>query len=271
MTHKRIDSSAGIAIGPILFVVALLAILATAIAAGSSTFSASSTQESARTLATALIDQCSAYKAAMDRLLMGHNCDPTRLDITPPTFPTGTTWTNGDFTSSNGTNRAGNGNCALYDPRGGTMTFTQVPSATLATPSTGLWGGGYGDPQMDYWAGYPMLSGTHCITGVGTCNAGSSRRANMTLHIFPIRQDVCDEVNSILKNNTSSASVINTNDSAGYNMYAGAGLRTGVSVGTSGGISGSTVREMCGKQVSSATGYVAPYQANVYYCTVLVQ
>lgn len=45
----------GIAIGPILFVVAILAILATAIAAGSSTFASNASQETNRTNSGSMI------------------------------------------------------------------------------------------------------------------------------------------------------------------------------------------------------------------------
>ena len=43
---RRLSPNAGIAIGPILFIIAILAILAAAIAAGSGSFTAGTTSES---------------------------------------------------------------------------------------------------------------------------------------------------------------------------------------------------------------------------------
>src|ERR1700728_5210589 len=53
---RRLASDAGIAIGPILFIIALLGILAAAIAAGSGSFTSSTTNESDETKAAALIN-----------------------------------------------------------------------------------------------------------------------------------------------------------------------------------------------------------------------
>ncbi len=64
----RISAESGIAIGPILFVVAILAILATAIAAGSSTFATSSGQETNRTNAASMIQIGSNLKMGVDRI-----------------------------------------------------------------------------------------------------------------------------------------------------------------------------------------------------------
>jgi hypothetical protein len=66
---NRFARQSGIAIGPILFIVAILAILATAIAAGSSTFATSSGQEAARTNAAALIQIGQNLKLGADRLI----------------------------------------------------------------------------------------------------------------------------------------------------------------------------------------------------------
>ncbi len=67
--QPRLNNEAGIAIGPILFVVAILAILATAIAAGSSTFATSSGQETNRTNAASMIQIGSNLKMGVDRIV----------------------------------------------------------------------------------------------------------------------------------------------------------------------------------------------------------
>jgi len=73
MTKRNFAAAAsnqdGIAIGPILFIVAILAILATAIAAGSSTFATSSGQETNRTNAAAMISLGQSLKMGVDRIV----------------------------------------------------------------------------------------------------------------------------------------------------------------------------------------------------------
>lgn len=49
-------NDSGIAIGPILFVIAVLGILAAAVAAGSGSFSTSSSKESAQAMASTVMD-----------------------------------------------------------------------------------------------------------------------------------------------------------------------------------------------------------------------
>jgi type II secretory pathway pseudopilin PulG len=65
----RLGACAGIAIGPILFVVAILAILAIAIAADSGTFANNASQEANRTNAGALLQIGDTMKLASDRII----------------------------------------------------------------------------------------------------------------------------------------------------------------------------------------------------------
>lgn len=78
---RRLDPQAGIAIGPILFIVAILGILAAAIAAGSGSFTANTSTESARTKAAALIQIGENLKIGMDRITMQGGIDPENVDI----------------------------------------------------------------------------------------------------------------------------------------------------------------------------------------------
>jgi len=82
-----LQSDAGIAIGPILFVVAILGILAAAIAAGSGSFTGSSSTESARTKAAALIQIGQNLKVGADRLVgLGYDADTIHIDVTSTTL-----------------------------------------------------------------------------------------------------------------------------------------------------------------------------------------
>ena len=173
---RRRNGEAGIALGPILFIIAILAILAAAIAAGVGGFVANTGTESDKAMAETLITLCDDYQRAVQWMVMNNGCEVTALDFTPPSVPAGSTWTQGDWTLGNGTNRAGNGQCALFDPRGGLMIFGRLPNAALATPTTGAYsnmnGNGGAGPQVDIWAGYPIFDTSYCINGTGTCSLG---------------------------------------------------------------------------------------------------
>jgi type II secretory pathway pseudopilin PulG len=118
---NRFARQSGIAIGPILFIVAILAILATAIAAGSSTFATSSGQEAARTNAAALIQIGQNLKLGADRLIT-----------------MGTPLVNIVINAANTTNSSD-----IFAPSGGGLV---APSTTLAnTPATDQWVYSYAD------------------------------------------------------------------------------------------------------------------------------
>ena len=61
-------SQSGIAIGPILFVIAILAVLAAAIAAGSGSFNASSSGDSAKTMAAAILQNVNDIETAYQKV-----------------------------------------------------------------------------------------------------------------------------------------------------------------------------------------------------------
>lgn len=114
-TPRRLHADAGIAIGPILFVVAILGILAAAIAAGSGSFTGSSASESVRTKASALIQIGQILRVGADRLIgLGYDVDSINIS------PTATTADND-----------------LFSPSGGGVG---VPSVTMANaPATDVW------------------------------------------------------------------------------------------------------------------------------------
>src|SRR5580704_1567173 len=70
LTRTRQPRNAGIALGPILFIIAILAILAAAIAAGSGSFNAPTATEGDKTKASALIEVGDNLKIGMDRMTM---------------------------------------------------------------------------------------------------------------------------------------------------------------------------------------------------------
>ncbi|MDD4615882.1 MAG: hypothetical protein PHW76_02035 [Alphaproteobacteria bacterium] len=115
-TDKRLSPNAGIAIGPILFIIAILGILAAAIAAGSGTFMGSTTAESNKTKSAALIQIGENLKLGMDQIIMENGISPNDVN-----------------TSYSATDS----NSGLFSPTGG----------GIAQPSPGM----ANDPRVDRW------------------------------------------------------------------------------------------------------------------------
>ncbi|HAX92087.1 MAG TPA: hypothetical protein DCY07_07780 [Rhodospirillaceae bacterium] len=113
--HRRLAPTTGIAIGPILFIIAILGILAAVITAASSAFTAGTTNESSRTKAAALIDIGQHLKIGFERIVSnGIDFDSVIIDPTLTSLDT-----------------------HLFAPAGGGITS---PSPTMAaTPATDVW------------------------------------------------------------------------------------------------------------------------------------
>jgi hypothetical protein len=129
-SQQRLAAEAGIAIGPILFIIAILAILAAAIAAGSGSFTAGTSSEGNRTKASAIIQIGENLKIGLDRLTMENGVVFGAIDF------------NVSNTSTNN---------AMFSPSGGGIT---APSDTLANT-----------PGSDHWL-YPVGA----VPGLGTVN-----------------------------------------------------------------------------------------------------
>ncbi len=157
--EKRFDAEAGIAIGPILFIIAILAILAAAIAAGSGNFTAGTTNESNRTKSAALIQIGENLKTGMDRLVMENEVAFSAVD------------TNVANTS---------GNNELFSPTGGGIT---PPSYSLAN-----------NPSNDGTAAH----GEQYLVFPARRNSWASgyTTASELIAVLAVSQGVCDEVNS---------------------------------------------------------------------------
>jgi len=113
--QSRLASDAGIAIGPILFIISILGILAAAIAAGSGSFTTGTATESNRAKASAIIDIGQNLKIGFDRII-GNGVDFDAVIIDP------------ENTSSS---------YDLFSPLGGGIS---APSVTMAAdPSTDKW------------------------------------------------------------------------------------------------------------------------------------
>ncbi len=127
---SRLPTNAGIAIGPILFIIAILGILAAAIAAGSGSFTTGTNTESNRTKAAAIIEIGQNLKVGFDRIVGN-----------------GTAFASVDINASNTSDTD-----MLFSPTGGGIA---APSTTMAAT-----------PASDSWM-YPLVDMTNLGTGTG--------------------------------------------------------------------------------------------------------
>jgi hypothetical protein len=114
--RERIDFSAGIAIGPILFVVAILAVLVGAIAAGSGGFGSSTADEAARVRASTIVQQAVTIKGAFDRIVV-NGATPSQVVVAETGF-------------------SGSSTLALYGSFGGGITPQSPPRDAVPSGST---------------------------------------------------------------------------------------------------------------------------------------
>ncbi len=129
--ERRFDPDEGIAIGPILFIIAVLGILASAIAAGSGSFNTTTTKESSRAKAAALIDIGQTLKFGVDRLMAYETAfDDIIIGVTDTSGPSD-----------------------LFSPTGGGIG---VPSVTMSA-----------EPTSDVWR-YPLIAIEDVGTSTGS-------------------------------------------------------------------------------------------------------
>ena len=281
MSVHRLHHQRGIALGPILFIIAVLAILAAAIAAGSGGFSANTNTESAKTMAEVAINSCGAFQDAMN-LMLHNGCDPTQIDWTPngSGYPSGTTWTGGDF-SAGGTGHAGSGQCAMFDPRGGGMLFKQLPLAAMIANPTGAYISVFGSAratQIDAFAGYPVFKGDTCFKNVGTC-ADATNTTNLgtvVLFYYYLDTNVCSSINGILRNNLNlPQTYINISYAEYQTVYSGTNVaNSGTQLGLYAGSTPTGINatiEGCGRSSvdnSNGAGVTTSYE---FVCPLMIR
>jgi hypothetical protein len=187
------SSSSGIAIAPILFVIALLAILATAIAAASSTFSSGSGQETARVAASTMLDLCTQHRTAVSRV-MALGCTENQISF-ENSIVSG--YTNGSAPSDQ--------HCHIFHPQGGGLVYRPLP-AEYAWRSTG-------DMSLVYKPGemFDRFAADNRIPSLGS---DADYAGNELIYaVINIRGDICDQINSQLKNPDKSTMFAGPNTS----------------------------------------------------------
>jgi type II secretory pathway pseudopilin PulG len=178
----------GIAIAPILFLIAILAILAIAISAGSSTFSAGNDQEKARVGATSIISYANAIKQAFDRMRLSGQFPETTISF-QHTLPlvSGSTWT-GNYDNTNCTNN----NCNLFLANNISPNFFQ--DYVISVPS-----------------GYPTNWGIMGASGFSAfqgLNLGTSLN-DLFFIVYNLRPDVCAAINRLLSLSDTTNGTLN--------------------------------------------------------------
>lgn len=186
------SGQSGIALGPIIFIIAILAILAAMISAGSSSFNGSSTAEGNKTKATAMIQIGDTLRQGMDRLTMEN----------------GIAWGSWVINAANTINTVD-----LYSPSGGGI---QPPSIALS-----------GNAASDIWY-YPQAS----INGLGTTSGEQLAVINVTQGVCQQINNRANGYNGVptidaggsMKTNGSLGTSISanmTNTSPIYGKYVG--------------------------------------------------
>ncbi|QQR68709.1 MAG: hypothetical protein IPI58_07660 [Alphaproteobacteria bacterium] len=118
-------SESGIAIGPILWVVAILAVLAAAIAAGSGVFNGDISAVKAKAQASAILEQANLLTIAVQRVV-GHGCTDTQISFENPMVS--------GYVNSNAPSDK---SCHVFDVNGGGINFPTITASTSDTTDGG--------------------------------------------------------------------------------------------------------------------------------------
>ncbi len=120
MQQRTLNNQDGIAIGEILFIIAVLAILAAAIASGAGSFNANTNNDSAKTKAGTIIQQADAVAMAVQKVYVENGCADTQISFANPVV---SLYTNPNSPSDN--------SCNVFNQNGGAMLFPTPPQGSL--------------------------------------------------------------------------------------------------------------------------------------------
>ena len=201
MNLRTLNNQDGIALGPILFIIAILAILAGVIAAGSGAFNANTNTESVKSKAETLIQIGQNLQNGMQRLVIENGVAPSGVSFDP--------------TVTSGTN-------ALFSPQGGGIispSETALCASCYVAGATSLWN-------------YPGVT-FHWILQFGNYPGFSSTGNNSYAFFAPVDSATCTQINSLV-NGIATPSGVNLGTMwpqaviGQYNASAAAGYPTEV-------------------------------------------
>lgn len=169
--HMRNNNQRGIVIGPILAVVALLAVLAAAIAAGSGSFNSDTSAISAKAQASAILQYANEVKFAVERVL-AKGCTDTQISFENP-FVSGYENPNAPSDKS----------CHVFDVNGGGIVWKKPPQ--YETTNGGNW---------FYSGAYDNFFGGRHFGG----DLPPSEVADLTMILPDISLELCNEISGLL-------------------------------------------------------------------------
>ena len=174
MKQRTLNNQDGIALGPILFIIAILAIIAAAIAAGSGGFTANTTTESDKSKAELLLNYADAVDNGVQSLLT-NGCEDTQLNFA-------TSQVGPDFQNPNAPT---DHSCDVFDPRGGNVVYASAPQYAAYWNNYGNW----------WQAGWVILGDVEFMNVGTTCGCGTGN--DLAIGIM-VTQGVCQQINNIL-------------------------------------------------------------------------
>ncbi len=243
MTPRTLNNQDGIALGPILFIIAILAILAGAIAAGAGGFTANTNNDGAKASAHAIMQFSDQVAGAVQRVMAENGCLDTQVNFNNP-IVSGYANPNAPIDHS----------CDIFDPRGGGLVFVNPPAGTTRTNAKDDGTYDFLADEVSGWGGY-----AYCI---GSC----TQELMIELQVAPA---VADALRTILGQSTfiSSGGSHNGGPNA-WGKWAGNYSVHGNGINDGGGGGGRTKSEAifcegaCSSPAKEAYGY--------YYYKVII-
>jgi type II secretory pathway pseudopilin PulG len=161
----------GIVIGPIVWVVAILAVLASAIAAGSGAFNGDTSAIKAKAQATAILEYADSVKTGVGRLL-AKGCNDTGISFENPVVS--------GYTNPNA---PADKSCHVFDINGGGVVFKKRhPDWIDTTP----------DATNEI-----TFSGGNTVIGFGG-PLDKAYSAELIFRFHGVRDDICKQVNQLV-------------------------------------------------------------------------
>ncbi len=183
-TIMKFTKNNGIAIGPILFVVAILAALSAAITAGSGSFNSSTVTQQDRLDAQSLLEVAENVGRGVDRV-MGNGCRDNQISfysdaLSEPQNP----------------NAPADGRCHVFLPQGGGINPPQRISGIDTNAATLQAFADYSGANK-IQPGIAAFSGIFQVVGHGTSTPASSA-SELVMLVVPLRSGVCTAINQML-------------------------------------------------------------------------
>jgi hypothetical protein len=185
---RRLANDHGIAIGPILFIVAVLGILAAAITAGSGAFNTNTKKENAGAMAAAIIDYVQGVDVGVE-IVAAKGYPDTEISFQLPSGPL-TIWGGGNWTSDTANANCTTTDCKVYYTGGGGAFPNAMPPSAFDTTilSTAGWGCA---PGTAYYRS--------CVVPwtyqVGIRDVGGDTTPDLALLFMALNKNVCIKLN----------------------------------------------------------------------------